>query len=56
MPPNLTNLVRRLRRLAEPPAADSDADLLGRFALGRDEDAFAALVARHGSMVYGTAI
>ena len=53
MPPNLTHLVHRLRRLAGPPAADSDADLLGRFARRRDEDAFAALVARHGPMVFG---
>ena len=29
----------------------SDASLLGRFAAGRDEEAFAALVARHGPMV-----
>src|SRR5262245_37743701 len=28
-----------------------DADLLGRFAAGRDDDAFSALVARHGPMV-----
>ena len=29
----------------------SDRDLLGRFAEQRDEDAFAQLVRRHGSMV-----
>ncbi len=32
----------------------SDADLLGRFIAGRDEAAFAALVARHGPMVLST--
>ena len=53
MPPNLTTLVYRLRRLAGPPATDSDADLLGRFARLRDEAAFAALVDRHGPMVFG---
>ena len=53
MPPNLTNLVHRLRRLAGSPTVDSDADLLGRFARWRDEDAFAALVERHGPMVFG---
>ena len=33
--------------------SDSDAGLLERFVRGRDEDAFAALVARHGPMVLG---
>jgi RNA polymerase sigma factor (sigma-70 family) len=37
-----------LTRVPEPV---SDADLLGRFARFRDEDAFAALVARYGPMV-----
>jgi RNA polymerase sigma factor (sigma-70 family) len=32
---------------------DSDADLLGRFVTSRDETAFAALMARHGPMVFG---
>ena len=31
---------------------ESDAALLGRFVVGRDEAAFTALVCRHGSMVY----
>lgn len=31
----------------------SDAELLDRFAAGRDEAAFAALVDRHGAMVRG---
>jgi len=47
----LTRLLCYLRRAAAPARADSDADLLGRFVRRRDEDAFAALVARHGPMV-----
>jgi RNA polymerase sigma factor (sigma-70 family) len=47
----LTRLLSRLRRAAAPPGADPDAVLLGRFARRRDEEAFAALVARHGPMV-----
>jgi RNA polymerase sigma factor (sigma-70 family) len=48
-------LLRRLRRIVASPAADpgSDAALLDRFVRQRDEDAFAALVARHGPMVLG---
>jgi RNA polymerase sigma factor (sigma-70 family) len=42
-----------LRRLGGPVAAESDAALLDRFARGRDEAAFAALVSRHGPMVLG---
>ena len=49
----LTNLMRRMRHLVEAPTADSDADLLTRFSRDRDESAFAALVSRHGSMVFG---
>jgi RNA polymerase sigma factor (sigma-70 family) len=47
--------VRYARRLLAraDPAAPSDAELLGRFADGRDEDAFAALLDRHGPMVLG---
>src|SRR5687767_2092325 len=37
-------------RLAPP---HSDRELLDRFARGRDEAAFAALVHRHGPTVYG---
>jgi RNA polymerase sigma factor (sigma-70 family) len=33
---------------------DPDAGLLARFLTDRDEDAFAALVQRHGPLVYGT--
>jgi RNA polymerase sigma factor (sigma-70 family) len=39
-------------RLAAPPAPEADADLLDRYARGRDEAAFHALVARHGPMVW----
>ena len=41
-------LLQYLRRLAsqQPSASDTDAVLLGRFVRHRDEDAFAALVAR----------
>jgi RNA polymerase sigma factor (sigma-70 family) len=48
-------LLRRLRRIVSPADADpaTDAALLGHFVRERDEDAFAALVARHGPMVRG---
>src|SRR4051812_25004401 len=51
----LVPLMRRLRRLAEPAPADPDSDaaLLDRFVQRRDEDAFAALVRRHGPRVLG---
>jgi RNA polymerase sigma factor (sigma-70 family) len=51
MSATITHLLRRLRRLAAPPGAESDSELLDRFARLRDEDAFAVLVARHGPMV-----
>src|SRR5580692_216818 len=49
------SLLRHLRRLATRPLSESpgDACLLERFILRRDEDSFAALVGRHGSMVFG---
>ncbi|HYT93761.1 MAG TPA: RNA polymerase sigma factor, partial [Gemmataceae bacterium] len=50
MPLRLARLFPQLRRLTIPP--DSDAELLQRFARGRDEAAFAELVARHGPMVF----
>ena len=40
-----------LARLRPPPPADSDADLLGRFVSTADQDAFTAMVRRHGPMV-----
>jgi RNA polymerase sigma factor (sigma-70 family) len=46
-------LLRYLRRLAPPAHPASDAGLLERFVRCRDEDAFAALLARHGPMVLG---
>jgi RNA polymerase sigma factor (sigma-70 family) len=50
----LTRLLHRLHRLADPPDSASDAVLLDRFAHHQDEAAFAALLARHGPMVYRT--
>ena len=49
------NLLQHLRRLVSPveAASLSDAALLARFVRQRDEDAFAALVRRHGPMVLG---
>src|SRR5947207_3291319 len=51
-----TRLLRHLRRLTTGAAVDAspDAVLLERFARRRDEAAFAALVERHGPMVYHT--
>lgn len=47
-------VLRHIRRLLDPSAveAGSDAALLGRFVRTREQAAFAALVARHGPMVY----
>ena len=47
-------VLRHIRRLAAAEeAALPDAELLKRFAAGRDESAFAAIVDRHGPMVLG---
>ncbi len=48
-------VLRFLRRLrpGEPAGELSDGTLLARFVARRDEDAFAALVRRHGPMVLG---
>jgi RNA polymerase sigma factor (sigma-70 family) len=40
-----------IARLDQPPASDSDADLLDRFLRTADESAFAGIVRRHGLMV-----
>jgi RNA polymerase sigma factor (sigma-70 family) len=47
-------VLHHIRRFIDPCVVDagSDATLLGRFVCGRDQEAFAALVARHGPMVY----
>ncbi len=53
MPSNPRGLFRAaLTRLAPDPPADSDAELLGRYVAARDQDAFAAIVHRHGPMVH----
>src|SRR5262245_46437424 len=46
---------RQLWQLADPPTARqlTDGQLLQRFAADRDEGAFAALLRRHGGLVYG---
>jgi RNA polymerase sigma factor (sigma-70 family) len=46
----LKRVIGRLRAAVQPP--DSDGGLLARFAAGRDEDAFASLLGRHGGMVW----
>jgi RNA polymerase sigma factor (sigma-70 family) len=53
-PSRLHNVVHHLRTLAGGEAeALPDGDLLARFAARREEAAFAALVQRHGPMVFG---
>jgi RNA polymerase sigma factor (sigma-70 family) len=51
----LGSFLHHFRRRVAPPAAGgvTDGDLLLRFAHDRDEDAFAALVDRHGPLVLG---
>jgi RNA polymerase sigma factor (sigma-70 family) len=50
----LVLVLRRLRRLAGAPDAEAtDRELLEQFVTRRDEEAFAALVGRHGPMVLG---
>jgi RNA polymerase sigma factor (sigma-70 family) len=45
-------LLRHLHHLTSP--LPTDADLLSRWVHQRDEDAFSAVVSRHGPMVFGT--
>ena len=49
---NHPNIPAILRQLSETGPPVTDAELLGRYALHRDEDAFAALVRRHGRLVW----
>jgi RNA polymerase sigma factor (sigma-70 family) len=51
---SLPGVLKHLRRLAEQP--ESDRRLLERFAARRDEAAFAALLNRHGPMVWGVCL
>ncbi|MDB5310891.1 MAG: hypothetical protein JWO38_5093 [Gemmataceae bacterium] len=51
MPDPMTQFLARLRNPQAGPEPDSA--LLRAYAAGRDEDAFRALVVRHGPMVYG---
>jgi RNA polymerase sigma factor (sigma-70 family) len=51
---SLAKLLRYFQTLGDAPSADpSDAQLLEQFAARRDEDAFTALLERHGPMVFG---
>jgi RNA polymerase sigma factor (sigma-70 family) len=45
-----------LDQLMGPRECDPDSHFLSRFLTERDEDAFAALVHRHGPLVYGTCL
>jgi len=49
----LTPIDRWLATLTRRSAGTTDADLLGRFVVGRDEEAFAELVRRYGPLVLG---
>lgn len=46
-----SGLLGFISRLDQPPARDSDADLLDRFLRTADESAFSGIVRRHGLMV-----
>ena len=52
---HLRKALQQLHQLLDParPNSLTDGQLLARFVATHDEDAFAALVARHGSMVLG---
>ena len=49
-------LVQLLDRWTRSHEGDLDSSLLTRFLTNRDQDAFAALVHRHGPLVYGTCL
>src|SRR5579871_6130036 len=53
MAPRSDHLLQHIRRLTAGSSASSDAELLQHYIQQRDEDAFAALVQRHGPMVQG---
>jgi RNA polymerase sigma factor (sigma-70 family) len=54
MTTDLNRALRRLQQALQPGETGlSDGQLLARFVAARDEDAFAALVRRHGRMVLG---
>jgi RNA polymerase sigma factor (sigma-70 family) len=50
---SINRVLHFLRRAAGPPPGEEDAELLRRFIAAREEAAFAALVCRHGAMVFG---
>jgi RNA polymerase sigma factor (sigma-70 family) len=54
MPTGISTLLDYLHSIATPPCRErSDGDLLAAYCAHRDETAFAELVHRHGSLVYG---
>src|SRR5579885_1298049 len=57
-PATLSEVLRRLRGLADAQGVRelSDGELLERFTARRDEAAFAALMQRHGPMVWGVCL
>jgi RNA polymerase sigma factor (sigma-70 family) len=53
----MDNVMRQIRLMAgRPHTAQSDEELLDQFLAGANEDAFAALVRRHGAMVLGVCL
>jgi RNA polymerase sigma factor (sigma-70 family) len=51
--PEPSSLIRLVRRIAVPENGAGDGELLRRFVRAGDAEAFAAIVQRHGPMVYG---
>ena len=53
----MDKVIRKSRRMAgRPLGAKSDEELLNQFFTGADEEAFSALVRRHGAMVLGVCL
>jgi RNA polymerase sigma factor (sigma-70 family) len=54
----MNNVLRQIRRLVARPGAgaQSDEDLLERFIIHHEEEAFATLIRRHGPMVLGVCL